>query len=82
MYANLLRDTRHRDVTLLDYAEINVRRFASWRMGQVDLAKINASTVLKYSSTPRLDPFDTSGRAALALLEELIDTAAVVNRSA
>ncbi len=81
LYGNLLRDTRHRDVTLLDYAEINQRRFAGWRMGAVNLAKVNLSTVLKYSETPQIDPFTTSGQVALALIEELIDTAAIISRN-
>lgn len=81
LYGNLLRDTRHRDVTLLDYAEINQRRFAGWRMGAVNLAKVNLSTVLKYSETPHFDPFATSGQVALALIEELIDTAAIISRN-
>ena len=80
LYGNLLRDRRHRDVMLLDYEEILVRRFAGWRMGCVDLSKVNVSTVLKYSDHPQLDPFATSGKVALALLEELIDTAAIVGR--
>src|SRR5512134_2418721 len=57
LYGNLLRDPRHRDVTLLDYEEISVRRFAGWRMGRVDLSKVNMTTVLKYSEKPQLDPF-------------------------
>jgi len=81
LYGNLLRDPRHRDVMLLDYAEISERRFAGWRMGGVDLAKVNVSTVLKYSETPLLDPFATPGQVALALIEELIDTAAIISRS-
>ncbi len=80
LYGNLLRDGRHRDVVLLDYEEILERRFAGWRMGCVDLAKVNVSTVLKYSERAQLDPFSTPGKVALALLEELIDTAAIVGR--
>jgi hypothetical protein len=81
LYGNLLRDRRHRDVMLLDYEEITERRFGSWRMGSVDLAKINANTILKYSEYPELDPFATPGKVALALLEELIATAAIVGRA-
>jgi len=81
LYGNLLRDPRHRDVMLLEYAEISERRFAGWRMGGVDLAKVNVSTVLKYSETPLLNPFAASGQVALALIEELIDTAAIISRS-
>ena len=80
LYANLLRDARHRDVMLLDYGEIVERRFAGWRMGCVDLNKVNVSTVLKYSERPQLDPFAVSGKVALALLEELISTAAIIGR--
>ncbi len=78
LYAKLVRDPRHTDVTLLDYAEISERRFASWRMGRVDLDKLNLAIVLKYSEKPHLDPFQISGRVALALLEELMNTAAIV----
>jgi hypothetical protein len=78
LYGRILRDPRHTDVTILDYAEIPERRFASWRMGRVDLDKLNVGVVLKYSEKPHLDPFQISGRVALALLEELMSTAAIV----
>jgi hypothetical protein len=81
LYGKLLRDARHTDVTLLDYAEIEERRFASWRMGRVDLDKLNIGVVLKYSETQHLDPFRISGRVALALLEELMSTASIVGGS-
>jgi len=80
LYARIISDPRHRDVTLLHYAEIEERRFASWRMGCVDLRKINLSTILRYSDKPVLDPFSMTGRGALALLEELASTAAIVSR--
>jgi len=78
LYAKLVRDARHTDVTLLDYAEISERRFSSWRMGRVDLDKLNLGIVLKYAEKPQLDPFQLSGRVALALLEELMSTAAIM----
>ncbi len=78
LYAKLVRDARHTDITLLDYAEISERRFSSWRMGRVDLDKLNLGVVLKYSEKPQLDPFQLSGRVALAFLEELMSTAAIM----
>jgi hypothetical protein len=78
LYAKLVRDTRHTDVTLLDYAEISERRFSSWRMGRVDLDKLNLGVVLKYSEKPHLDPFQISGRVALAFMEELMGTASIM----
>jgi hypothetical protein len=78
LYGKLLRDARHTDITLLDYSEINERRFSSWRMGRVELDKLNLGVVLKYSEKLHLDPFQISGRVALALLEELISSAAIM----
>jgi hypothetical protein len=78
LYANIVRDRRHIDVTLLDFAEIEERRFAGWRMGTVDLNKVNRSSILRYSEKGELDPFSMSGRRALALLEELASSAAIV----
>lgn len=80
LYANLVRDGRHREVTLLSYGEIEERRFSAWRMGCVDLKKVNLSTILRYSEKAVLDPFSMSGAGALALLEELAKTAAIVSR--
>jgi hypothetical protein len=50
-------------------------------MGQVNLTKVNPSLLLKYSDKPVLDPFTVSGRASMALLEELIATAQIVGRA-
>jgi len=78
LYGRVVRDSRHRDVTLLDYSEIPARTFGNWRMGRIDLNKVNAGLVLKYSEKARLDPFSISGSAALKLLEELMRTASMV----
>lgn len=80
LYANIVRDPRHEDVTLIDYAEIDTRRFGGWRMGSVDLGKVNVSSVLRYSEQPALDPWSMSAASALALLEELASSAAVASR--
>ncbi len=77
LYANILADPRHRDVTLLNYADIDARRFAGWRMGSIDLNRVNVSTLLRYSDSARLNPASMSGAAALALLEELVAMAAI-----
>jgi hypothetical protein len=80
LYGRIVQDRRHRDVTLLHYAEIQERRFASWRMGSVDLKRVNLSTILRFSEKAVLDPFSMTGDAALALLDELASTAAIVSR--
>lgn len=80
LYGSIVRDPRHQDVTLLHYAEVEERRFSSWRMGSVDLKRVNLSTILRFSEQPTLDPFSMRGASALALLEELASTAAIVSR--
>ena len=80
IYGHICHDTRHTDVVLLDFEEITERRFGSWTMGQVNLAKLNTSIVLKYSEKTTLDPYSVSGKVSLALLEELMANAAVIGR--
>lgn len=76
----IFRDNRHLDVRILIYEEIAERRFSSWTMGQVDIAKVNPSLLLKYSEKPVLNPFACSGHATMALLQELVASASLVSR--
>ncbi|GHD74680.1 BLUF domain-containing protein [Vogesella fluminis] len=80
LYNSIVRDPRHQNVELLHFEEIRERRFANWTMGQVNLAKVNPSLLLRFAEKPLLDPFSIRGSASMALLEELIATAAVVGR--
>ena len=82
LYNTIVRDDRHQQVRILSFEEIRERRFGNWTMGQVNLAKVNPSVLLKYSETTMLDPYAMSGKAAMALLEELIATAQIVGRAA
>ena len=81
LYNMLVQDKRHKDVVLLHYEEIKHRRFSGWTMGQVNVAKLNASIVLKYSETPILDPHGVSGDVSLSLLEELMATASIMGHA-
>jgi hypothetical protein len=80
LFAAIVRDDRHAGLRLLAYEEIGQRRFGHWSMGQVNIARVNAALLLKYSERPVLDPFAASGAATLALLHELVDTAQIVTR--
>ena len=80
-YAQIIRDPRHTQVQLLHYEEITERHFGGWTMGQVNLAKLNTSIVLKYSERPEFDPYSVSGKVSMALLEELMATASIVGRA-
>lgn len=78
LYNRIAADARHSDVEILLFEDITERRFSNWTMGQVNLSKVNPSTLLKYSEKPVLDPFVLGGKVSMALLEELIATAAIV----
>jgi hypothetical protein len=78
LYNRIAGDSRHSDVEILLFEDITERRFSNWTMGQVNLSKVNPSTLLKYSEKPVLDPFSLGGKVSMALLEELMATAAIV----
>ncbi len=78
LYLKIAADPRHTDVEVLDYAEITERRFAGWTMGQINMSRLNPGLLLKYSATPVLDPYSVSGKASLALFDELVATASIM----
>ena len=78
LYNRIAAEPRHTDVELMIYEDIAERRFAGWSMGQVNISRLNPSLILKYSATPRLDPFAVPGRMSLALFDELVATASVM----
>ncbi len=81
LYGHIQKDVRHKDVVLLHYEEIMERRFGGWTMGQVNVAKLNTTILLKYSEKPEFNPYAVSGQVSLALLEELMATASIIGRS-
>jgi hypothetical protein len=80
VYNRIVGDKRHRQVTLLAYDEVLERRFAGWTMGQVNLGKVNSSTLLKYSAKALIDPYTLPGRVSCALTAELMATASIIGR--
>ena len=80
LYHTIVRDDRHKNLRLLAFDEIGERRFGGWTMAQVQITKINRALILKYFERPELDPFDAPGAATLALLSDLVATAAIAQR--
>jgi hypothetical protein len=81
LFNAIVRDGRHSNVRLLVYEEVSERRFGNWTMGQVNISKINPALLLKYSEKAELNPFNCSGHATMALLDELVATASIVGRA-
>lgn len=80
LYNAIVRDQRHANVRMLVFEEVRERKFCNWTMGHVDLSKVNPGLLLKYHERAVLDPFTSSGMATMALLDELVATAAVHTR--
>jgi hypothetical protein len=80
LYNSIVRDDRHANVRLLVFEEIRERKFCNWTMGHVDLSKINPGLLLKYHERAVLNPFVASGYATMALLDELVENAAISTR--
>ncbi len=80
LYNTIVRDGRHSNVRILTFEEIRERKFCNWTMGHVDLNKVNPGLLLKYHERAVLNPFVSSGTATMALLDELVATAAVSTR--
>jgi hypothetical protein len=81
LYNQIAADPRHDDVVILSYEEISERRFASWSMGSVNLERLNPSLLIKYSEGVTLDPYGVTGKASMALLDDLMATASIMGHA-
>lgn len=82
LYSRIVSDPRHQDVVILSYEEISERKFVGWSMGLVNLDRTNPSLLLKYSACATLDPYSVSGKASLAMFDELMATASIMGQAA
>ena len=80
LYNRIAADSRHTDVVLLNFDEIDERRFSGWSMGQVNMQRLNPALLLKYSECAKLDPYAVSGKVSMALFEEMVATAAIMGQ--
>lgn len=76
----LYTDNRHEGLQIMLLDEIGERHFGNWSMGKVNIDTVNGAALLKYSERAELDPFNSPGRATLALLIELASTGSIANR--
>ncbi len=81
IYNAIVRYARHQKIRLLSYEEISERKFGAWTMAHVQANKINPAVVLKYFKRAKFDPNEASGHATMALLHELVASAAIGSRS-
>ena len=64
VYNHILRDDRHTDVLLLEYADIEERTFGSWTMGFLKSSEVDRETVSAYAKGNKFDPYLLTGEQA------------------
>lgn len=70
-YARILRDPRHSEVTILDFAEIERREFAHWAMHHVPPVWSARQHLLRYFEREAFTPLKMSAASARSLLLDL-----------
>jgi hypothetical protein len=78
LYNRLADDSRHKDLTILDYVEINERRYSNWSMGWAGAKQANRELFLKYSASDRFDPFSMNAEQITGLLLALSETVSAI----
>lgn len=72
-YGKILNDSRHENILLLDYQEVDHREFTQWSMAYLPEQKLTDDINLKYSGHPDFDPYSMSGNSVFSMMLELRD---------
>ena len=68
LYAKILADIRHKDETLLEYANIQDRTFGNWTMGLLRTENLDPDTLKSYTGSNQFDPYKLSGERVMHFL--------------
>ncbi len=76
LYNDIVRDGRHKDVTLLEYRTVVEREFGAWSMAFVHAGNVDKTILAKYTQGARFDPFGLSSEYANEFLVEIAHSSA------
>jgi predicted RecB family nuclease len=71
LYAKILHDPRHTQVTLFQFQDIVQRQFPDWYMGYVSQSDNQRAVNIRYSINGEFNPFEMTGESSFAMLAEL-----------
>jgi len=71
LYNQILRDVRHTDVVLLEYADIAERTFGSWTIGFLKSSEADRETVSACAKGNRFDSYLLTGEQARNFLVKI-----------
>ena len=73
LYVKIAEDKRHKDVTILEFSDIDERLFPAWSMAYVRIESLTEPILLKYTASKIFDPYMMNGRQALGFVKEISD---------
>jgi hypothetical protein len=66
-----MTDTRHTGAEMLEYKTVIQREFSEWSMGYLGEYSKTESTIRRFSTQFRFDPYKMSGESAIEFLKSL-----------
>jgi hypothetical protein len=71
LYGRIVQDSRHKDVEIVGFEEINDRKFKQWSMALIDLSDTDPMVVLQH---PEFDPYSAPYAFLMGQIDEWIAT--------
>jgi hypothetical protein len=76
LLGKLFADSRHRELTVLEFDEIAQRSFADWSMSFIPAATANRALLLRHGVSSHFNPYGFAKTGALAFLTAMRGSAA------
>ena len=77
LLSKLFADSRHSELTVLEFDEISQRMFADWSMSFIPAATANRPMLLRHGVSSHFDPYSFTKAGALAFLSAMRGDAAI-----
>ena len=71
LYSRIIADTRHHQVELLSFEEVDQRRYGQWSMVLVQLSVDDPMVQMAH---PEFDPYSATSNEAMRMIEELMNS--------
>jgi len=71
LYSRIIADTRHHQVELLSFEEVDQRRYGQWSMALVQLSVDDPMVQMAH---PEFDPYSATSNEAMRMIEELMNS--------
>lgn len=73
LYSHIASDSRHKNVTLLEYADVEERLFGDWTMAFLSTTTMDRKTLDKYSVKGKFNPYALNAEQARNFLMEVVE---------